>query len=384
MKTVVFVSHTAELNGAELWLFETLKGLDRSRFAPVLALPGPGLFEDAARAAEIETVRLPMVWWITDRPGSWKGPAAGMLTRRQAGRLAGIIRSTGADMVFSNSAAVAVGALAAEKAGVPHVWAIHEILSGPLAHLFYWRGPGRLARFILDHSCRVIVNSRACAAAFPASDKIALVYNGLKRRSYPADRIGDVRREYGFVDGDPVIGVVGKLYEGKRQADVIQAASRLAPEFPNLNVLIVGEARDKRYVSRLKDLAASSGLGARIRFAGYRHDLLGQLKIMSVLVVASTIESFGRTALDAMAAGTPVVAVPAGGLAEIVEHEGNGLMAREPGPAGLAEGIRRVLTDPALVRRLIENGYRTVDERFSLAAQIRGVEAALESCGGER
>jgi glycosyltransferase involved in cell wall biosynthesis len=384
MKTVLFVSHTAELNGAELWLFETLKGLDRSKYLPLLALPGPGLFEAAARAAKIETVRVPLVWWITERTGLWKGPAAGLLTKRQAERLAGLVREKNADLIFSNSAAVAAGALAAEKAGLPHVWAVHEMLAGPLAHLFYWRGPGRLARFIVGHSCRVIVNSRACASAFPPSDKIVLVYNGVKRKSYPPERLGDVRREYGLAEGEPVIGVIGKINEGKRQADVIQAAALLAADYPALNVLIIGNVQDKRYAARLRDLAAASGLGGRIRFAGYRHDLTGPLKIMSVLVVASTIESFGRTAIEAMAAGTPVVAARSGGLTEIIEDGLNGLLAARPGPEGLAEGIHRVLSEPALARVFIENGYRTIDGRFSLSAQIRGVEAVLDACGGAR
>ncbi len=382
MKTVLFVSHSAELNGAELWLFETLKGLDRGKYEPLLALPGPGIFEDAARAAEIETIRVPLVWWITERSGLWKGPAAGMLTRRHADRLAALAGEKKASLIFSNSAAVAAGALAAKKAGLPHVWAIHELLSGPLAHLHHWRGPGRLARFIADHSCRVIVNSRACAVAFPPSDKIVLVYNGVKRKSYPAGRLADVRREYGFSEGAPVVGVVGKIYEDKRQADVIGAAALLAGEFPGLNVLIVGETRDKHYAARLRLLAAASGLADRVRFAGYRHDLTGQLKIMSVLAVASTIESFGRTAIDAMAAGTPVVAAPSGGLTEIIEDGSNGILASRPGPEGLAAAIRRVLADPGLARSLVESGYRTVESRFSLAAQIRGVEAVLDACGG--
>jgi len=382
MRTVLFVSHTAELNGAELWLFETLKGLDRAKYAPILALPGPGIFEDAARAAEIETVRVPLVWWITERSGLWKGPAAGVLTRRHAERLAALAGEKKAALIFSNSAAVAAGALAANKAGLPHVWAVHEMLAGPLAHLFYWRGPGRLARFIVDHSCRVIVNSRACGAVFPPSDKIVLVYNGVKRKSYLPERLGDVRREYGFPEGAPVIGVVGKIYEGKGQADVIGAAALLAGEFPNLNVLIVGETRDKRYAARLRAMAAAAGLAGRVKFAGYRYDLTGQLKIMSVLAVASTIESFGRTAIDAMAAGTPVVAVPYGGLTEIIEDGLNGIMSSRPGPEGLAAAIRRILSDPSLARSFVENGYRTVETRFSLSAQIRGVEAVLDACAG--
>ncbi|MCJ7587140.1 MAG: hypothetical protein MUQ00_04465, partial [Candidatus Aminicenantes bacterium] len=64
-RTVLFLSHTAELNGAERWLLETVRSLDRSRFRPVLALPGPGPLDDAAAAEGIERFKVPMKWWLT-------------------------------------------------------------------------------------------------------------------------------------------------------------------------------------------------------------------------------------------------------------------------------------------------------------------------------
>jgi glycosyltransferase involved in cell wall biosynthesis len=57
-------------------------------------------------------------------------------------------------------------------------------------------------------------------------------------------------------------------------------------------------------------------------------------------------------------------------------------MSSRPGPEGLAAAIRRILSDPSLARSFVENGYRTVETRFSLSAQIRGVEAVLDACAG--
>lgn len=384
MIRVLFVSHTSELNGAELWLLETLQGLDRSKIEPLLIVPGPGRLEDAARAAGIDTVRSPLVWWISDRSRLWRQPAAWAVNRRCAARLFRLVRDGRIDLVFSNSAAVSAGAIAASRAGLPHVWAVHEMLGGPAAHLFHLRGARRLTRFILDRSSRVIVNSRFCASAFPASEKIVLVHNGFEPKPADVSRQTALRREFGVGPGDPVLGIVGKLYAGKGQREAILAASRLIPDFPRLKLLVAGEVRDADYAASLSRIAAETGLGDRVVFTGYRPDLADWLRVLSVLVVASTVESFGRAALDAMAAGTPVVAVKAGGLPEIVRDGENGVLVTAGDPEALADGIRRVLADPALARRLAENGRRTVATEFRLDEQVRRVAAIITECAGGR
>ncbi len=299
MSRVLFVSHSPELNGSELWLLETLRGLDRQRFEPHLVLPGPGRFEDAAKAAGIETVRVPLVWWITEKTRRWRQPAAWALNRRAARRLERLIAERKPEGVFSNSAAVAAGALAARQAGLPHVWAVHEMLAGPLAHLFHLRGEKALTSFILNRSRRVIVNSRFCAGAFPASNKITVIPNGFRLKPRDPVRSAAIRSRIGAAPGDPVSGVIGKLYAGKGQLDALRAAEILAAEFPRLKLAVIGEARDAAYASGLRAAAESGVLKGKVAFEGWRDDLDAWLAAMDVLLVPSVVESFGRAALTA-------------------------------------------------------------------------------------
>ena len=88
-----------------------------------------------------------------------------------------------------------------------------------------------------------------------------------------------------------------------------------------------------------------------------------------VMVVPSIRESFGQTASEAMACGTPVVAFGATGLLDIVEHQHNGYLARPYDPLDLAEGIAWVLSrDEANARTLANNARKTAVSRFSIEA----------------
>ncbi len=380
MSRVLFVSHSAELNGSELWLLETLRCIDRNRFDPLLVVPGPGRLEEAARSAGVETKRAPMVWWIADKSRRFRQPAAWALTQRSAGRIVRLIRERKPDLAFSNSAAVAAGALAARRSGLPHVWAVHEMLAGPRTHLFHLRGGRAVTSFILRSSRRVIVNSRFCAGAFPPSDKIVVVPNGARLKIRDDAAAAAIRARLGAASGTPVLGVVGKLYEGKGQIEAVRAAGLLKDEFPGLRLAVIGEPRDAGYAAAVRAEAARAGLNGQVVFEGWRSDLDDWLAAMDVLLVPSTVETFGRAALDGMSCGTPVVAAAAGGSAEVVEDGVSGILVPERTPTLLAEAAARILRDPALASRLADGGRRAVGTRFSLEAQVRTVEDVLARC----
>jgi len=377
VKKVLFVSHSAELNGAELWLLETIKRLDRSSFAPALVVPRPGPLLEAVRDLGFETFVVPMKWWITERPRVWRQPLAWLWNIRSARKVAAIVRENSADLVFTNSAAMNTGAKAARKAKVSHVWAVHEVVRGPSRFLFYFFGSRALVRYIVRHSARVIVNSEATRAAFPGARNVTLIFNGVDIQAGDEARQNSIRRELGLAADDLVAGIVGKIYEGKGQREAILAVAALSEKRPNLKLLVVGEIRDDEYYEGLRRIVRENDLEGRVLFVGYHPDLVNVLKVMRVLVVASVVESFGRAALDGMAAGVPVLAVRAGGLPEIIEPGRNGFLldSREPKEIGLA--LDYVFEHPAETRAAVEGGLRTVKEKFSTARQVEGVERVL-------
>lgn len=377
MRKVLFISHSAELNGAELWLLETIKRLDRRFYAPSLAVPRPGLLPDAVRDQGFETFVVPMKWWITERSRIWRQPLAWIWNVKSVKKIAAIIRERSIDLVFTNSAAMNTGAKAAWRTKTPHVWAIHEVLRGPNPFLRYLFGGRALIKFIVKRSARVIVNSEATKAAFPGAGNVTLIFNGVDIQPGDEGRQNSIRNELGIAADDLVAGIVGKIYEGKGQREAILAVAALSGKYPNLKLLVVGEVRDEEYFEGLRRIVRANDLEGRVLFVGFHPDLVNVLKVMRVLIVASVVESFGRAALDGMAAGVPVLAVRAGGLPEIIEHGRNGFLleSREPKEIGLA--LDFVFQHPGEIRAAIEGGLRTVREKFSVARQIEGVERVL-------
>ena len=109
-----------------------------------------------------------------------------------------------------------------------------------------------------------------------------------------------------------------------------------------------------------------------VTFTGYRRDATDLIYAMDVLAHAADTEPLGRVILEAMAAGTPVVAPGVAGPAELIEHETSGLLVAPGEAAALAEGVLRMLQDPGTAAGLAAGGRRRVREQFSAAAMARG------------
>ncbi|MBN2207388.1 MAG: glycosyltransferase family 4 protein [Candidatus Aminicenantes bacterium] len=383
-RTILFLSHTAELNGAERWLLETMTSLDRSRFRPVLAVPGPGPLEAEAAAAGIAGVIVPSRWWLTPRSRVWTQPATWLLNRRSVRRLGAALRGMKAELVFTNSSAFLSGALAARATRLPHVWMIHELLGPPRPQLVCVLGRRRLLEFILDASAAVLVNSRAAAGAFGGDARVTVVYNGIPgwaSRPVPAGREA-VRTRWGVADGEFLCGVVGKICADKGQREAVLALDALRARRPGLKLLLVGAAPESAYTRSLRALIRARGLEEAVVLTGYQEDVHSLYAAMDLVVVGSGRESFGRTALEAAAVGVPVLAVRGGGIEEVVEQGRTGWIVESGRPDALSAGIAFVLDHPAETREAAARARAEARRRFDRNAQVRKVESVLEAALG--
>ncbi|HEY0972675.1 MAG TPA: glycosyltransferase family 4 protein [Gemmatimonadales bacterium] len=142
---------------------------------------------------------------------------------------------------------------------------------------------------------------------------------------------------------------------------LIAAFRRIRDEFPDLRLKIVGHCPDR---APWEELRAGD---ERIEFhAGIPHrQALDLIAGCTMFVLPSRTEAMGRVALETMAAGRPVITSDVDGMPHYIRHGENGLLFRSEDDADLAEKMRMVLTDDALVRRLSGNGPRFVRETVS-------------------
>ncbi len=162
---------------------------------------------------------------------------------------------------------------------------------------------------------------------YPATDpgKLRLIYRGVDPREFPYGHKPDQawldawHRQYPQTMGKKLITLPARITRWKGQEDFIELMARLGDKHPEAHGLIVGEAKGgkSRFLDELKEKAASLGVSDRITFIGHRGDLREVMAISSVVLSLSREpEAFGRTTVEALSLGVPVIGYNHGGVGE--------------------------------------------------------------------
>ena len=132
------------------------------------------------------------------------------------------------------------------------------------------------------------------------------------------------------------------------------------------------------YIDALHARIAAAGLSHRFEWPGFDSDPARIMSQIDVLVHPADNESFGRVAVEAMAASIPVVGTKGGGLAEIVADNETGLLAEPDDAVDLAAKIESLVRDPARRREMGHAGRRRAEAMYSLTACAQGVKRVYE------
>jgi glycosyltransferase involved in cell wall biosynthesis len=209
------------------------------------------------------------------------------------------------------------------------------------------------------------------------AERIVVIRNGVdlsRVRTAPAG--DDLRRQFDIPAGAPLIGVVGRVRAMKGIEDAIDAAAILSKRWPDLRLLIVGEAtvmrdgrpvEDREYLDALATRAHAVGLGDRVIFTGYRPDVAEILPQLTISLQPSLNEGLSNVLLESMASGVPTVATRVGGTPEALVSGTMGLLVPPATPDALAAAVEQLMLDPERARALGENARRRIADQFSLA-----------------
>jgi glycosyltransferase involved in cell wall biosynthesis len=223
--------------------------------------------------------------------------------------------------------------------------------------------------------------SAATAAQFGASPRARVIYDGLAVDARRAPR-GEARAALGVPADAPVVAVLGRISDWKGQ-DVL-ARALATPELSQRGAigLVAGDAwpgaEDRR--ETLTALAGSLGVSDRLRLVGFREDVENVYGAADVIAVPSTSpDPLPGAAVEAAAAGCPVVASAHGGLPEIIRDGITGRLITPGDPGALARAVVELLEDPALAARLGGAAAADVRERFAPARLHASVQALYDS-----
>ena len=202
---------------------------------------------------------------------------------------------------------------------------------------------------------------------YPAGH-VKAIFNGLPREhyeNYDKEKVTELRRQLGIAESDIVVGCISRM---KKQEQLVEAIPFLPPD---VKILFVGIEQ-----GRLDDVADQYGVKDRIIYAGkvLPAEVQNYYHLVTVNVLTTSMDGFGLTLLESMAAGVPVVATRVFGVIDVLDNEKNGLWYESGDSRQLAEKLMVALYDTQRRAQLIENGYKAAFETFSLDRTIDNYE----------
>jgi glycosyltransferase involved in cell wall biosynthesis len=347
---------TLSLGGAEKLAVQLAAALDPASFRPhVVVTKRGGPLEEQLHATGVPHTILHRRGWAS--PG-WAGKALALA------RESDLVHSH----LFGNNV---WGALLARVAGIPLVAHEHNRVSlhsrlepwldrrllGPTAHRIVC-----VTDDVADALVRAGVDPRV----------VEVVPNGVPAVEHLTR--GAARSALGLPADAPVVGAVASLRPEKALDVLLRAFARLEPgdQTAAPQLCVVGDGSER---TALRELARALGIADRVVWAGQRPEAARLLRAFDVAVICSRSEGMPLAALEAMAAGTPLVATRVGALPGLL-READGVLVDVGDDRALAQTISRLLARPADARAIGRRGQELVAARYgldSVATRIEGI-----------
>lgn len=208
------------------------------------------------------------------------------------------------------------------------------------------------------------------------ADKIAVISNGVDPRQFSTyGRPNPALRRRYAADDEKIVFFIGRLVQEKGVHILLEAVPRILAAAPKTKFIIAGKGPA---LDGLRSLARELGVERHCYFTGFIDDITRNFlyQFASAAVFPSLYEPFGIVALEAMAAGVPVVVADVGGFSSIVEHGVTGLKCYPGDAASLAMQVATLLNSGAYARKLAKNAVRTVKKEYAwqeIAKQTRNI-----------
>jgi glycosyltransferase involved in cell wall biosynthesis len=299
-------------------------------------------------------------------------------------RLVEVVRRVRPDVLHTHTAkAGAVGRVAALLAGdakppiIVHTFHGH-VLRGyfnPMRTRMYREVERRLAR----HTTRLVavspeVRDDLVELGVAPKEKFTVIRLGidLAQRVAETDARVKLRRLFGVPDDRVVVGWIGRMTEVKRLQDVVGAFAALRRSGIEATLCLVGDGPDRELAERT---AHKLGVTRDTLFVGYQRDVSAYYSFFDILLLASANEGTPVVAIEALAAGRPVVSTRVGGVADVVSDGVDGLLC-EPGDIGaLGAALARLANDGDLRAAYGEAGRARVVPRYRVDRLLDDTDA---------
>jgi glycosyltransferase involved in cell wall biosynthesis len=339
-----------------------------------VVLPQRGQLAGRLEKADVEVLTRPLA---VLRRGLLSLAGSAEVARRLARdrrALGGLAHEQEVALVHANTSVILAGGAAARAVGAPHLIHVREIYRGVVG-----RAPGELWplwRRTLERADAMACVSAAVRSQFPDAQHAFVLHDGLAREIEPTPR-EEARAAMGLPHEAFVVAVIGRVSDWKGQ-DVL--ANALAePELAEIEAfgVVVGDAftGEEHHERALVELRNRLGLEDRLRIVGFRDDLGAVFGAADAVAVPSTRpDPFPNSALEAAAAGLPVVAAAHGGLPELVRDGETGRLVPPGDHLALARALRELADDLPAAGQMGSRAAAYVREHFGRERMLAELE----------
>ncbi|MGH9321439.1 MAG: glycosyltransferase [Vicinamibacteria bacterium] len=356
-KTVLYLIDKLHRAGAQRNLSQLARGLDRSRFHPlVVCLQKGGPMGEELQVAGIEVAVLAIERIYGGR------------ALRAIGRLARKMREERVEIVHTYLVSANLfGALASAFAGVPALVTTRR----DLGFSRNWRLSLVEETLVNRRAIRVVTPCEAVSESARrerglSPSRVMTIENGVDLDFFRPE-VGLREKARAALQIPPeaaVAGVIGNFLPVKGHEDFLRAAARTGPE---VRFVLVGGGRRKPDMERL---ARELGIEDRALFTGPRSDTREVLSLVDVLVSPSHSEGMSNVILEAMAMARPIVATAVGGTRELLRDGATGLLVPPQDPRSLAEAMTSLLSDRVAAEVMGARARQEAEQRFSLRKMV--------------
>jgi len=210
-------------------------------------------------------------------------------------------------------------------------------------------------------------------------DKIVSIPTGINLKRFDSARtdLANARQRLNIPPEAFVIGIIAVLRRAKGHRFLLQALKRLAPEFPQLKLLIAGTGPQEQ---NIKNLVKELGIEQQVLMLGHQDDIPSLLKALDVFVLPAQEEALGTALIEATAMGVPVIATRIGGIPEVLGEAG--LLFESEDVETLMDRLRTLMRSPELAARMRVQGAARARELYDENLMVRRTEALyLEAAG---
>ncbi len=312
-------------------------------------------------------------------------------------RLARLLRTIRPHILHTHTAkAGAIGRVAALLAGTARPPIVVHTFHGHVLRGYF--GPLRaglfrlLERWLAGVSTALVavspeVRDELVRLGVAPGEKFTVIRLGIElesRVSANGSQRAETRRVMGIAPDRFTVGWIGRMTAVKRTDDVLLALQRLRERGVDALLCMVGDGPDRDHVERR---AKELGVVRHCLFLGYQEEVAQFYAAFDAVILPSSNEGTPVSAIEALAAGRPVVATRVGGVPDVIRDGVDGFLV-EPGAVDeLAERLALLAADPELSRRMGVEGRARVVPRYAVARLVDDVDrlyrALLHAAGLE-